>query len=124
MKVFRRICILLVVVALIVAMPLSAFAASASQTVPYNGYSYSCYSQCGASTAYASIETTNSAAMVRVYSVVYNNSILMYDQNSGYSQYTADVYFSGLSGHTKLVSEHYVSDADGIVRLLTQTALR
>jgi len=123
MKVFRRICILLVVVALIAAMPLSAFAASASRTVPYNGYDYVCYAQCGPSTAYASTETECPTSQVKVTAYVYNGAVMVQTLSSNYKSGTADVYFSSLTAHTKLGTEHHVSSEDGVVRLTTHTVV-
>ena len=110
--------------ALIVAMPLSAFAASASRTVRYSGYDYDCYAQCGVTTAYASTATECSSSRVRVRATVYNSAgaeIQWLD--SGYLYDTGDVYFSSLAAHEKLVSEHFVSDVDGNTRLLTLTVV-
>ena len=121
LKVFRRIAILFVVVALIVAMPLSAFAASASRTIPYNGYNYDCYAQCGSSTAYASTETDCASSQIRAKATVYYGSEIVQWDDSGYVYGTASVYLTGLDTHNKLVSEHYVYSVDGYVRLLTQT---
>jgi len=102
-------------------MPLSAFAGSSSRTVPYNGYNYDCYAQCGSSTAYASTETDCASSQVRVYAAVYYGSAIVEEDNSGYVTGTASVYLSDLDTHNKLVSEHYVYSVDGYVRLLTQT---
>ena len=104
-------------------MPLSALAGSSSRTVPYNGYDYVCYAQCGPATAYASTATDDSSTTVRVYAAAYNNTQYVQDCESYYQTSMADAYFSSLATHTKLVSEHYVSGPDGIIRLVTLTTL-
>ncbi len=123
MKVFRRIFTLLLVIALLAAMPLSAFAASASRTVRYSGYDYVCYAQCGDTTAYASTDTDCSSSRVQVYAAAYRGAEFAQDLNSNYVYNTATVYFSSLTAHTKLYTEHRVSDVDGITLLYTQTVI-
>ena len=102
-------------------MPLSAFASSASRTIPYNGYNYYCYAECGSSTAYASTDSGGSGAQVRAKATVYYGTEIVKSGDSGYVYDDASTYLSGLKTHDKLVTEHYVYDVDGHVRLLTQT---
>ena len=104
-------------------MPLSAFAASASRTVPYNGYDYVCYAQCGSSTAYASTDTECPTSQVKVSAYVYNGNTVVQRLISDYETGTADVYFSSLASHTELYTEHHVNSEDGVVRLTRHTVV-
>ena len=123
MKVLRRIFALLLVVALMAAMPLSTFAASASRTVRYSGYDYDCYAQCGSTTAYASTDTECSTSRVKAYAAAYRGTTFVQDLDSGYVCNTASVYFSSLAPHTKLCAKHHVRDVDGTVLLYEHTVL-
>ena len=121
MKVFRRIFALLLVVALMAAMPPSAFAASASRTVRYGGYDYECYAQCGSSTAYASTETDCSTSKVKVRADVREGTKIRQWLESNPVYGTASVYFPSLTGHNNLYARHYVLDVDGTTLLLAHT---